>query len=60
MTVACGNLIVLFVVGVGFMPYQAVEFMLFAVLMFIDMVVFMLLAFFYKPIPLSEIAKIED
>lgn len=49
LTVAFGDLIVTIVVGTQLMGSQALEFLLFAVLMFIDMLIFMFLSHRFKP-----------
>jgi solute carrier family 15 (oligopeptide transporter), member 1 len=49
LTVACGNLIVSLVVASDKLDNQVMKFLLFAVLMFIDMIVFMFLAYRFKP-----------
>lgn len=36
------------------------EFLLFAILMFVDMMIFMVLAKLFKPIPLEEVDEMED
>lgn len=50
LTIACGDLIVTLIVGASVLDDQAMEFLLFAVLMFVDMLVFMWLARNYKSI----------
>jgi solute carrier family 15 oligopeptide transporter 1 len=60
LTVAVGNLLVTIIVGAKFFDSQVYEFMLFAILMFVDMGIFSWLGYRYKPIPLSEIAKAEE
>lgn len=57
LTVAVGNLIVTIIVGAKFFDSQVYEFLLFAVLMFIDMGIFTWLGIRYKPIPLEQIAE---
>ena len=57
LTVAVGNLIVTIIVFAKFFDSQVYEFLLFAVLMFVDMAVFAWLGVRYKPIPLEEIKK---
>ncbi|XP_015515414.2 peptide transporter family 1 isoform X1 [Neodiprion lecontei] len=57
LTVAFGNLIVVIVAEVAFFDSQASEFFLFAGLMFVDMLIFGILAWFYKYV---EIAEDED
>ncbi|KAL5006173.1 hypothetical protein ScPMuIL_017331 [Solemya velum] len=47
MTTAFGDLVVIIVAGWKFIPSQAVEFFVFAVLMFVDTVIFMIMAMFY-------------
>ncbi|XP_070494632.1 peptide transporter family 1-like [Chironomus tepperi] len=60
LTVAVGNLIVTIIVGAQFFSSQTYEFLLFACLMFVDMIVFAWLGIRYKPIPLDEIKKAEE
>jgi solute carrier family 15 oligopeptide transporter 1 len=60
LTVAFGNLIVVFLVGINIFPQQSSEFLLFAGLMFVDMGIFAILAYYYKPISLEELDKIDD
>lgn len=60
LTVAGGNLLVVLVVSSRLLENQAIEFLLFAALMFIDMLIFLWLGILYKPIPLEELDKIED
>lgn len=60
LTVAFGNLIVVFLVGINIFPQQSSEFLLFAGLMFIDMGIFAILAYYYKPIPIEELQKIDN
>jgi solute carrier family 15 oligopeptide transporter 1 len=50
LTIAVGNLVVLFVVGASLLS-QMWEFFLFALIMFLAMIIFMVLAYRYKPIP---------
>ena len=59
LTVAFGNLIVILVVGYIKISYQALEFGLFAALMLIDMMIFVSVGYFYKPISLEEVDKAE-
>lgn len=54
LTVAIGNLIVVIVAEAKFFEAQKWEFVLFACLMFIDMGLFSVLAYYYKPIPLKK------
>lgn len=56
LTVAVGNLIVILIVAIK-MPYQALEFGIFAALMFIDMLIFLFIGYRYKPISLEEVEK---
>ncbi|XP_033172535.1 peptide transporter family 1 isoform X3 [Drosophila mauritiana] len=49
LTVAFGNVIVVVVAELKFFDSQASEFFLFAGLMFVDMLVFMFVAYYYKP-----------
>ena len=60
LTVAVGNLIVTIIVGAKFFDSQVYEFLLFAVLMFVDMGIFTWLGIRYKPIPLDEVKKAEE
>lgn len=48
------------IAGAKFFESQVYEFFLFAGLMFVDMIVFMWLARRYRPIPLSELDKVDD
>lgn len=59
LTVAFGNLIVILVVGYIKISYQALEFGMFAALMLVDMVIFVIVGYFYKPIPLEDVDKAE-
>ncbi|XP_055535385.1 peptide transporter family 1-like [Wyeomyia smithii] len=54
LTVAIGNLIVVIVAEVKAFDAQKWEFLLFAVLMIVDMGLFAVLAYYYKPIPLKK------
>lgn len=54
LAVAIGNVIVIIVAGSKIFDSQANEFFLFGILMVIDMLLFILLAWMYKPIDLSE------
>ncbi|XP_070494679.1 peptide transporter family 1-like [Chironomus tepperi] len=58
-TNSVGDIIVTIVVGANFFDDQAHEFLLFACLMFVDMVIFTLIAANYKPISLDEIKNLE-
>ncbi|KAL7030439.1 hypothetical protein ACKWTF_006658 [Chironomus riparius] len=60
LTVAVGNIIVTIVVGAKFFDSQTYEFLLFACLMFVDMIIFAWLGYRYKGIPLDEIKKAEE
>lgn len=60
MTVAVGNLIVVIIAGAKFFESQVFEFFLFAGLMFVDMLIFMVLARRYKSIPLEELDRIDE
>ncbi|KAG5683602.1 hypothetical protein PVAND_012875 [Polypedilum vanderplanki] len=60
MTVGLGNLIVAIVVTTKMFESQAFEFLLFALMMFLDMAIFMVLGIYYKPIPLEELKKVEN
>lgn len=53
LTVAVGNLIVVIVAEAKIFEAQKWEFVLFACLMFVDMGLFSVLAYYYKPIPLK-------
>lgn len=48
------------VVSSRLLENQAIEFLLFAALMFIDMLIFLVLGILFKPIPLEELDQIED
>ncbi|XP_058460063.1 peptide transporter family 1 isoform X2 [Malaya genurostris] len=54
LTVAVGNLIVVIVAEAKFFDAQKWEFLLFAVLMIVDMGLFAALAYYYKAIPLKK------
>lgn len=54
LTVAVGNLIVVIVAEAKIFEAQKWEFVLFACLMFVDMGLFSILAYYYKPIPLKK------
>lgn len=54
LTVAIGNLIVVIVAEAKFFDAQKWEFIMFAVLMFVDMGIFAVLAYYYKSIPLKN------
>ncbi|CAH2228382.1 jg8702 [Pararge aegeria aegeria] len=54
LTVAFGNLIVVFIVEGNFLDAQWKEFFLFAGLMLLDMFIFMLMAFRYKYVELKS------
>lgn len=58
LTNAFGNIFVFIIVSTGLMKIQVLEFLLFAILMFVDMIVFMLLANRYKPIPLEKLDEV--
>lgn len=60
LTVAVGNLIVTIIVGASFFNRQTFEFLLFAILMFVDMGIFMWLAIRYKPISLDTLKSDDD
>ncbi|XP_055627524.1 peptide transporter family 1 [Toxorhynchites rutilus septentrionalis] len=60
LTVAVGNLIVVIVAEARIFDAQKWEFMLFAALMFIDMGIFAVLAYYYKPIPLKDYTQESD
>lgn len=60
LTVAFGNLIVTIIVGAKFFSSQTYEFLMFAILMFVDMGFFTWLGIRYKPISLDEIKKAEE
>lgn len=52
-------MVVILIVGSIRMPYQALEFGLFAALMLVDMIIFMIIGYRYKPISLEEVEKSE-
>ncbi|KAJ6632691.1 Solute carrier family 15 member 2 [Pseudolycoriella hygida] len=54
-----GNLIVVIVAGARIIDYQFYEFLLYAVLMFVDMIVFGFLARRYKSLQINRVRKIE-
>ena len=54
LTVAFGNMLVVFIAEAKFVQSQSVEFFLFAILMFLDMALFMILAMRYKYSDSSE------
>ncbi|XP_043660610.1 peptide transporter family 1 isoform X4 [Drosophila teissieri] len=58
LTVAFGNVIVVVVAELKFFDSQASEFFLFAGLMFVDMLVFMFVAYYYKPY--DEVAALAE
>jgi len=60
LTVAFGNVIDIIIIGARGFNSQAHEFFLFAGLMFVDMIIFMILAYRYKSIPQSELTKTEE
>ncbi|KAG5684406.1 hypothetical protein PVAND_013641 [Polypedilum vanderplanki] len=60
LTVGVGNLIVTIIVGAKFFNSQTYEFLLFALLMFVDMGIFMWLGIRYKPIPLDQLKNVEE
>lgn len=60
LTVAVGNLIVIFVIGSGLLTNQTLEFLVFAIFMFIDMIIFMFIGYLYKPIPLENLEELEE
>ena len=60
LTIAFGNLIVIIIAEADFFDRQQFEFFLFAGLMFVDMFLFSILAYFYKPIPLSTLTDDSD
>lgn len=60
LTVAIGNLIVIIITGSHLFSSEAIEMLLYAVLMLVDMVLFMYLGYRYKPIPLDELDKISS
>lgn len=60
LTVAVGNLIVVIVAEAKIFDEQKWEFVLFAVLMFVDMGLFSILAWRYKQIPLKNYDEEDD
>lgn len=58
LTVALGNSFVLIITGSHLFSKVAIEMLLYAALMIIDMFLFMYLGYRYKPIPLDELDKI--
>jgi solute carrier family 15 oligopeptide transporter 1 len=60
LTVALGNVIVVIIAEAKFFESQSNEFFLFAVMMFIDMAIFALLAMKYKYVNTSESKRNED
>jgi solute carrier family 15 (oligopeptide transporter), member 1 len=50
LTVACGDLIVTIVVSSAVLQNQAMEFLVFAIMMFIDIIIFLMLAMRYRPV----------
>lgn len=60
LTVAVGNLIVVIVAEAKIFEAQKWEFVLFACLMFIDMAIFAVLAYYYKPIPIKSYSDEDD
>ncbi|KAJ6638176.1 Peptide transporter family 1 [Pseudolycoriella hygida] len=60
LTVAFGNVIDIIIIGARGFSSQAHEFFLFAGLMFVDMVIFMILAYRYKSIPTADSQKTEQ
>lgn len=57
LTVAFGNVIDIIIIGARGFSSQAHEFFLFAGLMFVDMIIFMILAYRYKSIPTGNPTK---
>lgn len=60
LTVAVGNLLVTIIVGAKIFNSQTYEFLLFAILMFLDMGAFTWLAIRYKPISLETLKQYEE
>lgn len=60
LTIAIGNLVVVFIIGINSGLSQSAEFFLFAGLMFAAMILFSWLAYRYKPISLDELQKIDE
>lgn len=60
LTVAFGNVIDIIIIGARGFKSQAHEFFLFAGLMFVDMVIFMILAYRYKSIPQANAESTSD
>ncbi|XP_017074940.1 peptide transporter family 1 isoform X3 [Drosophila eugracilis] len=58
LTVAFGNVIVVVIAELKFFDSQASEFFLFAGLMFVDMLIFMFVAYYYKPY--DEVAALTE
>ena len=54
LTIAFGNLIVIIIAEAKIFDRQQFEFFLFAGLMFVDMFIFAILAYFYKAIPMVK------
>jgi len=57
LTVAFGNVIDIIIIGARGFNSQAHEFFLFAGLMFVDMIIFMILAYRYKSVPTSAVQE---
>lgn len=60
LTVACGDLIVTLVVSSKILEDQAMEFLLFAGLMFVDILIFLILALRYKTIAPETIRNLTE
>lgn len=60
LTIAAGNLIVVIVAGARLVDSQVYEFLLFSLLMFIDMVIFGFLAKRYQPIDESKMKYLQE
>ncbi|XP_052814791.1 solute carrier family 15 member 1-like [Mya arenaria] len=59
-TTALGDLVVIIVANIHAIPSQMAEFYLFAILMFIDTVIFMIMSFFYNYKPNSLYTELPD
>ena len=54
LTVAFGNLIVIVIAKSKFFDDQASEFFMFAVMMYVTMIIFAVMAYYYKPVDVAE------